>query len=149
MGNQPIAVEPAEVAVVTDNAGVPMGRALIASHDPRGHEDFVRVLRRCGLQPVQASTLTQARELLLHDRFSMILCEETIAGGSYRDILQRVGGFAARIPVVVFSRIADWDRYLEAMRAGAFDYVADPCSAVEIESVVKRALRVVPLFPIS
>lgn len=147
MRNQPIAAQPAEVAVATDDAGVPVGRALIASCDPRGHEEFVRALGRCGLQPVPASTLTQARELLLHDRFSMILCEETIAGGSYREILRHVGGFAARIPVVVFSRMADWDRYLEAMRAGAFDYVANPCSAVEIESVVKRALRVVPLFP--
>jgi DNA-binding NtrC family response regulator len=92
-------------------------------------------------------TVAHSRELLLRDEFSMILCEEQIGDGSYREILQQIGGFAARTPVVVFSRIADWDRYLEAMRAGAFDYLPDPCPAGEVESVVSRALRVVPLFP--
>jgi DNA-binding NtrC family response regulator len=122
---------------------------MLAASDPRGHDQFLGALVRCGLRPVRASTVAQARELLLRDKFSVILCEETIAGESYRAVLQQVGGFAARIPVVVFSRTADWDRYLVAMGAGAFDYIPDPCPAAEIESVVSRALREIPLFPSS
>ena len=44
-----------------------------------------------------------------------------------------------RVPVVVVSRLDDWERYLNFLQAGAFDYVLYPPSESEIERVVRNA----------
>ena len=51
----------------------------------------------------------------------------------------------ARVPVVVVSRFDDWQRYLNFLQTGAFDYVLYPPSGSEIERVVQNALSCGPL----
>lgn len=133
--------------VVAGATGAAPRRVLVAARNLRGHEEFILILKRHGLDPVSSSTIAESRELLRRETISLVLCEDEVADGNYEEILRDVGGFATRIPVVVFSRLADWDRYLKAMRAGAFDYLPDPCSPAEIQSVVHRALGTAPLFP--
>jgi DNA-binding NtrC family response regulator len=43
-------------------------------------------------------------------------------------------------PVVVLSRFAEWDHYLAALRAGAFDYNACPPDSAETERIVCSAI---------
>jgi len=49
-------------------------------------------------------------------------------------------GVAGAIPVVVFSRLAEWDAYLGAINSGAFDYIACPIDSVETERILGLAL---------
>lgn len=128
-------------------SGPPNGRVLVATREPGDREGLLRILEHFGLQAVPASTVIESRELLSRVPISMVVCEDKLDDGSYREILGQVGGIATRVPVVVFSHLADWDRYLEAMRSGAFDYLRYPCSRTELESVVSLALRTGPLFP--
>ena len=44
-------------------------------------------------------------------------------------------------PVVVTSRLDDTSQYLEAMRLGAFDFMARPFRRSEIEWIVQNAMR--------
>jgi DNA-binding NtrC family response regulator len=39
------------------------------------------------------------------------------------------------------SSTADWDEFLEAMRLGAFDVIASPCRATDVEWMIIQALR--------
>jgi DNA-binding NtrC family response regulator len=43
-------------------------------------------------------------------------------------------------PVVVLSRFAEWDHYLAALRAGAFDYIVCPPDPAETERIVRSAI---------
>jgi DNA-binding NtrC family response regulator len=44
------------------------------------------------------------------------------------------------IPVIVLSHLADWDAYIRALSAGAFDYIACPPEPVEAERILRLAL---------
>ena len=43
--------------------------------------------------------------------------------------------------VVLTSRLADWDEYLDAMRLGAFDVIPTPCRSADVESVLTQSTR--------
>ncbi len=122
-------------------------RVLVTATDSRNRRELVNTLVRCGLQPIPLSTVTESRQLMAQQPVSLVLCEEMLADGSYREILCEMGSIATKVPVIVVSRLADWDRYLEAMRWGAFDYLAYPCRPTEMESIVGSALNSAPLFP--
>lgn len=119
---------------------------LFAARNLSDHEALLRALERCGVQPLVVSTASEARGILARNIVSLVFCEEALADGSYHEILRQVGGITSRVPVVIFSELADWDRYLEAMRSGAFDYLRYPCPPTEIKSAVDRALTMPPLF---
>ena len=70
-----------------------------------------------------------------------MFCEVGLPDGDFRDLLGKVTGLAIKVPVVVASRLDDWDAYLEAMQLGAFDYIARPYRQAEVEWIVSRALR--------
>lgn len=121
-------------------------RILVLSRDPRNHELFRRTIRGRRLEIVTASTLAGSGDALRSGTISLVLCDEKLQDGNYTDVLQQVRGFATHIPVVVFSRLADWDRYLKAMRAGAFDLILIPCRSGEIDTIVEQALNQTPHF---
>jgi DNA-binding NtrC family response regulator len=45
-----------------------------------------------------------------------------------------------RIPVVMLSQSQSWDSYLEALAAGAYDYVAYPPAIGELERALRAAI---------
>jgi len=47
---------------------------------------------------------------------SLLLCEEQLPDGTFRDALNFLSGTTRHIPMIVFSRIAEWENYLEAVR---------------------------------
>jgi DNA-binding NtrC family response regulator len=122
-------------------------RVLVTVADSRNRHELADTMVRCGLQPIPVATVTESRQILAQQPVSLVLCEEMLADGSYREILCEMGSIATKAPVIVISRLADWDRYLEAMRWGAFDYLAYPCRPIEVESIVGSALHTAPLFP--
>jgi DNA-binding NtrC family response regulator len=122
-------------------------RVLVTVADSRNRHEIAATMVRCGLQPIPLSTVAESRQVLAQQPVSLVLCEEMLADGSYREILREMDSIATKAPVIVVSRLADWDRYLEAMRWGAFDYLAYPCRPIEVESIVGRALHSAPLFP--
>jgi DNA-binding NtrC family response regulator len=51
-------------------------------------------------------------------KFGVVFCHETLLDGDFRGVVS----VAKTTPVVVLSRFAEWDHYLAALRAGAFDF---------------------------
>ncbi len=71
---------------------------------------------------------------------SMIFCDDALAE-DYRVIVLKVAHDPLRIPVVASSRRDHWGHYLQAMRAGAFDYISSPIRRAEVERIVSGVLR--------
>jgi two-component system response regulator PilR (NtrC family) len=58
------------------------------------------------------------------------------------ELLKKVKAHAADVPVVIITAFNTWDRAVEAMRLGAYDYIAKPFDmSLDIKSTVKRALN--------
>ena len=67
--------------------------------------------------------------------------KQAIADGTYRDLLSVTQAPERRVSVVVTSRLADWDEYLEALRYGAVDLIPSPCKPSDVSSAIAQAQR--------
>ncbi len=114
-------------------------QVLVASADPDNGRKLGSVLSECGLDPVLASTLQEAQSLLAKPDISLVFCDTQLTDGTFREILRLTE--AASIPLVVVSRVHETRQYLEAMRLGAFDFVASPYRRSEVEHIVASALH--------
>ena len=118
-------------------------KAMVVSDDREMQRALADRLASSGLTPLLALTVSEAVAVLKNPEIVVILSSEELPDGSFCDIL-RLSRADSRIPVIVFSRLADWDAYLNVVRTGAFDYVRYPPSQGEIERVVWNALSFVP-----
>ena len=102
-----------------------------------------------GVRSIVSSTMAQAEAVLASEAIRLIICADTLPDGSFRDILRFVRGSDLPIPVVVSSFRGDVDQYLEAMELGAFDFIASPIRAPELEAILHAALRPQTTFGMS
>lgn len=92
------------------------------------------------LEPVCCSSLQDARQVLPDDSLSLIFCEETLADGTYRDLLR--GSRPLKTRFVVISPVPEVDEtYEEAMQLGAFDMIASPCRKSDVQWMMIRAIQ--------
>lgn len=114
---------------------------MVASSNLENRRALMQILSRQGVEPTGAANLAECAEILQKERVGLIFCDPHLADGGYRDLLEIARSTAERPRVVVTSRHADWDEYLEAMRLGAFDVIAAPCRPTDVEWMVIQAKR--------
>ncbi len=114
---------------------------LVVSADLEDRLALTRILEAQNLEPISCSTLHEALEALGKETVGLIFCDKQLADGTYRDLLSAARGMGSKVPIVITSRHADWDEYLEAMRLGAFDVIAVPCRPTDVEWMVIQAKR--------
>lgn len=110
---------------------------LIVGAERETREKVIATTHKCGLGAVSCLTLDDARSQLAQKPFSLIFCSDVLPDGGYRELLRA----ASPIPVIVLSRLAEWEPCIVAIRAGAFDYIACPLDPVETERILSCALR--------
>ena len=66
---------------------------------------------------------------------------ERLSDGSYRDIISISRASNQQARVVVTSRLADWDEYLDALHHGAFDLITSPCRPTDVVWAIVQARR--------
>jgi DNA-binding NtrC family response regulator len=97
---------------------------LVVSSTPEQRENLARTIAGCGFRTVCCATLSEALSLLRRQHFAMAFCEDELPDGNFRSLIRAAG--PTGVPVVVVSRHDEWETFLGAMKAGAFDYVAMP-----------------------
>jgi len=113
---------------------------LVACNDCESRCALASILADFGLDLVFASSVDQARTILLGQPIRLVLCEGTLPDGSFRDVLHTLKLAGSRVPLVVCSLLGEMDEYLEAMETGAFDFIAPPFRPTELESIVNSVL---------
>ena len=130
-------------AVIAPDAGRSVtGRwALIALDDEDDLESLRRVVAECGLEPVTCTNLREATALLASQPIHLVFCQDNLPGGSCFDLLCATHASAHPPPVIVCSRVVEMRLYLDAMEAGASDYLVRPYQKRDVEWVVEGVLR--------
>jgi two-component system response regulator PilR (NtrC family) len=111
-------------------------QALVISPEAEHHEKINIAMDKCGLSSFSCKKFDEARDFLAKQKFSVVLCYDTLPDGDFRDVVAAV----KPTPVVVLSRFAEWDHYLAALRDGAFDYIACPPDPAETERILRSAI---------
>jgi two-component system response regulator PilR (NtrC family) len=116
-------------------------RVLIALTDPLSRKALTSILPLYDAEPVFASSMREARAVLANEPVALVVCEDSLMDGSFRDLLPVARAARGDVPVVVTSRTANPEVYLEAMKLGAFDFVASPFNHTELDRIVHNALN--------
>lgn len=110
---------------------------LIICEEGLTRERISATTRRCGVRSVSCSSVAEARTLLAKQTFSVVFCNDQLCDGSFREAIAA----AKPAPVVVLSRLAEWEPFLVALGAGAFDYLVCPPNNAENERILWCALK--------
>src|SRR5438270_3778470 len=86
---------------------------LVVSSDLDHCRALTSILQKEGWSPLVASGLIESRDLIAQGNVGLVFCERRLADGTYHDLLAVTQIPERRVPVVVTSRLADWDEYLE------------------------------------
>ena len=97
-------------------------------------------LRRMGHDVVLASGLAEAREALSRQRFALVLTDMRLGDGLGIELVRQLSATADRTPVAVITAYGSAENAVEALKAGAFDYIAKPLSLDQLRSLVLHAL---------
>lgn len=112
---------------------------LVVSSEIRSRNSLTDILNRESLNTICASAVGECEEVLANQTVDLVFCDRGLSDGTYQDILAMMGSKSLRVPLVVTSRLADWEEYFEALDNGAFDLIASPSQKAEIVRVIHRA----------
>jgi DNA-binding NtrC family response regulator len=116
-------------------------RVLVALSDAEARKAFSRALPSKSVETVFTNSVSEAQRFLSREPFAMVIVEDRLQDGSFRDMLREVGGKRSAVPVVVASHLDDQAEYLEAMKLGAFDFISAPYRREEMEWILEHALH--------
>ena len=78
--------------------------------------------------------------LLLRDRTPrIVICEQHLPDGSWKDVVDMANGLPCAPPVIVTSRLADERLWIEVLNRGGYDLLAKPLDGAEVRRVTDSA----------
>jgi DNA-binding NtrC family response regulator len=92
-----------------------------------------------------ASDAEQGLRLLRQEKFDLVITDLKLPGMDGLEFLQAVKRSDARIPVILMTAFGTIETAVQAMKAGASDYVLKPFSLEEIKLIIKKELNVLRL----
>ena len=112
---------------------------LVISSDLGNRRALVDILQTERGDPICASTVNESHELFVTRNIILVFCDRQLSDGTYRDVLKTMRTLNTHVPLVVTSRLADWDEYVEALHEGAFDLIVFPCRPSDVTWIMLRA----------
>lgn len=98
-------------------------------------------LVRQGMSILQANSRARAIQMLGgQDPAPLVFTDTELPDGTWADILAEAERATQPVNVIVVARVVDTRFYLETIETGAFDFIAPPFVATDLEWVVRSAL---------
>jgi CheY-like chemotaxis protein len=102
-----------------------------------------KLLRRDPLQVVTAKSAAEGLALLEQGGIHVVLTDMMMPGMDGLEFTRRIKERWPALPVVMITGYATISTAMQAMKLGAFDYVAKPFTKAELRGIVKRAFHLV------
>ena len=116
--------------------------ALLIVDDEPGMRHFLEkaLVPRVG-QVLTAGSAEAAEALLQRHRFDLVILDIALPGKSGMQLLQQLRDQGNRCEVVLITAFADLDTAIEALRAGASDFLLKPFRVTQMLNAVQRGLE--------
>ncbi|HAD04302.1 MAG TPA: DNA-binding response regulator, partial [Desulfuromonas sp.] len=117
------------------------GRILIVDDEEGMRRLLVRVLGREGYETVAVASGAEALRLVQSEIFELILTDIKMPGMDGLELLAEIKAFDPALPVLAMTAYGTVENAVQALRAGAYDYLTKPFETDEIKLTVAKALE--------
>ena len=118
-----------------------MPTILIVEDEARMRRLLELDLGEAGFQTLSAPDAETALNLLAKEHIDLVLTDLKLPGMSGLELLQAAKRSHTALPFIVMTAYGSIETAVEAMKAGAVDYVLKPFSLAEIRMVVEKELN--------
>ena len=116
-------------------------RALIVDDEPDIRELLEITLGRMKLDTRSARNVKEAREWLAREPFDLCLTDMRLPDGTGLELVQHIQQRHAQVPVAMITAYGSLDTAINALKAGAFDFLTKPVDLGRLRELVATALR--------
>ena len=116
-------------------------KILIIDDEPDMLRGCSKILSALGNNPFPVPDGKQALELLRNDEYDLVFCDLLMPEFDGMQVLDAVQKLAPNTPVIMFSAYGTIDRAVNAMKAGAFDFIEKPFETENLKILVEKGLR--------
>jgi DNA-binding NtrC family response regulator len=120
-------------------------KILIIDDEAIALQNLMHVLKKEGYSILGTQSSTDALELLAKERFDLVLTDLKMEKVDGMEILSRTREQYPDSEVIMITGYATLETAIEAMKLGAYHYIAKPFKLEEVRKVVKEALEKVRL----
>ncbi|CDQ08692.1 Type 4 fimbriae expression regulatory protein PilR [Acidithiobacillus ferrivorans] len=122
--------------------------ALIVDDEPNIVELLGITLQGMGIAVIGAYSLAEAYACLAEGPPSLCLSDLRLPDGSGIDLVRRLHVLHPQVPVAMITAYSSADGAVEAMQAGAFDYMAKPIELARLRRLISQAVDLARLSPV-
>ncbi|MEK7856457.1 MAG: response regulator, partial [Acidobacteriota bacterium] len=116
-----------------------MARILIVDDEPNMRRILTLILQEAHHTVVEAKGVAVALQLLAAERFELVISDQKMPDGNGFDVLRFCRENEPSLPVVILTAVATVELAVEAMQAGAFDFISKPFVPEVVTAVANRA----------
>jgi len=118
-----------------------MLKCLIIDDEPDILELLVMTLKPMELDCYTASNIAQAKEQLLAHEFDFCLTDMRLPDGNGMELIELIAKNHPNTPVAMITAYGDVESAVNALKAGAFDFVSKPVGIEQLRKLVNTALQ--------
>lgn len=116
-------------------------RLVLVEDEETLRESLKRVFLREGYEIIAAGSAEDALQVIEKNSPDLVITDILLPGMTGIELMKRCREIYPEQPVIVMTAYASLETAVEALRAGAYDYVVKPVMHEEIKRIVKNALR--------
>jgi two-component system response regulator AtoC len=115
---------------------------LLVDDDASVRSFVTELLTTCGYDPEGVESGEEAmKRLSAGEQPSVMLLDLLLPGMGGMEVLERVKHMGAKVPVIVLSSVGQAKTVVEAMKAGASDYLVKPFEEEELELAIENVVE--------
>jgi two-component system response regulator PilR (NtrC family) len=115
-------------------------RILIVDDEASIRDMLAFFFHKRGFEVLTASNFTEGQASTMRSTPDLVLCDIKMPDGNGLDLLRKVKADSPKTPVIMITAHTSTADAIEAMKAGAVDYIAKPFNIEELGLIVDRAL---------
>ena len=115
--------------------------ALVIDDEPDIRELLSITLGRMDIDCTAAATVTQGKSLLAERAFDLCLTDMRLPDGDGLEVVAYIQKEHANVPVAVITAHGNMELAIQALKAGAFDFVNKPVDINDLRNLVSQAVK--------